>query len=436
MKRYGYIIEEIVEWRNLNEAFDTVVRGTERKRLKEGRWLLRHREEFLLSVAEEIKSGNVDLGKWHPKDIVERGKQRHLQVFDMKTRIKVAAVMIVVDKYLRRRFIRTTASSIKGRGVHDLKAYIERDLRDPSKHILYWYKFDVRKFYDTVEQKFVMECIRGVFKDRRLIAILDQFVHVIPGGRGMSMGMRSSQGLCNLLLSKYVDHVLKDRDRVGHYGRYCDDGETGSDDKRKLWRVRDTVHSQIEIIGQKVKPNDRVFPVAEGIDMLGYVIFPTHTLMRKCVKKSYAKKLHRVKSRRRRRELVASFYGMAKHADCRHLMKKLLTYKEMQEFSKLGLSYKTEDGKKRFKGENVHLSDIVNTKIEVHDYETEVQTKNGKRTLVYFRDPEDGNYKKFFTASQEMTFLLQEADKKDALPFATVIRCESYDGGKMHYKFT
>lgn len=84
MKRYGYIIEEICEWGNLNEAFDTVVRGTDRKRLKEGRWLLRHREEFLKSVADEIRSGHIDLGKWHPKEIIERGKQRHLQVFDMK----------------------------------------------------------------------------------------------------------------------------------------------------------------------------------------------------------------------------------------------------------------------------------------------------------------------------------------------------------------
>ena len=182
MKRYGYIIEEICEWGNLNEAFDTVVRGTERKRLKEGRWLLRHREEFLKSVADEIRSGHIDLGKWHPKDIMERGKQRHLQVFDMKTRIKVSAVMIVVDKYLRRRFIRTSASSIKERGVHDLKQYIERDLREAGSTIRYWYKFDIRKFYDTVRQDFVKYCVRRVFKDKRLVAILDQFVEVLPDG--------------------------------------------------------------------------------------------------------------------------------------------------------------------------------------------------------------------------------------------------------------
>ena len=92
MRRDGHIIEEITERRNLEEAFDTVVRGRERKRLAEGKWLLAHREEFLDSVAEEIEGGHIDLGAWHPKDIFEAGKLRHIQVFSMKTRIKVGAV--------------------------------------------------------------------------------------------------------------------------------------------------------------------------------------------------------------------------------------------------------------------------------------------------------------------------------------------------------
>ncbi len=433
MKRYSHIIEEIVTWDNMNEAFDTVLRGTKRKRMSEGRWLIKHRDEFLLSVATEIESGSINLGKWHAKDILERGKVRHLQVFDMKTRIKVSAVMIVVDKYLRKKFIRTTASSIKGRGVHDLKKYIEDDLRRESSEIKYWYKFDIRKFYETVKQEYVMEAVRKTFKDKRLVSILEQFTRVLPNGVGMSMGMRSSQGLCNLLLSEYLDHIIKDQCGIKHYYRYCDDGVIGAYDKKTLWKVRDIVHSQIESIGQEVKHGDRIYPVSEGLDFLGYVIYPTHTLLRKHIKKTYQKRFLKVKSRRRRKELVASLYGMAKHADTNNLLKNIVT---MNEFSKMGLTYKPEDGKKRFKGENVRLSSIVNTQIEIHDFEIEVKTKNGDRTLVYFRDPISGEYKKYFTASQEMTYYLMEARRQNALPFSTIIRSEPYDGGKMHYKFT
>ena len=42
-KRDGYVIEEIIERSNLEEAFDTVLRGTLRKSLSEGRWLLGRR---------------------------------------------------------------------------------------------------------------------------------------------------------------------------------------------------------------------------------------------------------------------------------------------------------------------------------------------------------------------------------------------------------
>ena len=387
MKRYGYIIEEICEWGNLNEAFDTVVRGTERKRLKEGRWLLAHREEFLKSVANEIRSGHIDLGKWHPKDIMERGKQRHLQVFDMKVRIKVSAVMIVVDRYLRRRFIRTTASSVKNRGVHDLKQYIERDLREPGSTIRYWFKYDIKKFYDTVHQEYAKRCVRRVFKDKRLISILDQFIEVLPGGIGMSMGMRSSQGLCNLLLSVYLDHVLKDQMAVEHDYRYCDDGLAGAEEKRPLWEVRDTVHEQVESIEQKVKPGERVFPVEEGLDFLGYVIYPTHTLMRKCVKQAYARKLHRVKSRRRRKELIASFYGMAKHGNCLHLMQTLMTpceyryyrKKMMKDFGKARCGQATNpDGKKSFKGMKVSGRELNRQPFIVLDYEKGVVAREDR----------------------------------------------------------
>ena len=378
MKRDGFVIEEIIQDSNLNDAFNTVLRGNMRKGLSEGRWLLAHKDEFLKEVASEIAAGDVRLGKWHPKDIVEAGKARHLQVFDMKTRIKVAAVMQVVDKHLRRRFIRTTAASIKRRGLHDLKAYIERDMRNDPHGMKYLYKFDIRKFYDTVKQDYIKYCIRRVFKDRRLIGILDRFVSTLD--EGISMGMRSSQGLGNLLLSVYLDHYLKDRYGIKHFYRYCDDGVIGSGMKLVLWEQRKLVHNRIEVMGQEVKRNDRIFPADDGLDFLGYVIFPRYTLMRKRVKKNYARRLKRVKSRKRRVEIVGSLWGMAKHADCWHLLRKLLFRKEfikikkkaMKDFGKAKSEPKTIDGKKSFRGSKISGRELDHKPFIVVDYETGV----------------------------------------------------------------
>lgn len=452
MKRDGYIIEEIIEQTNLEEAFDDVVKGTLRKSLSEGKWLLAHRDEFLKSVREEIVSGKISLmpvhrapteeelrtGGYHEKEICEAGKKRLLQVYCMAARIKINAVMSPVDKHLRPRYIRTTSASIKKRGMHDLMQYIRRDMKQDVS-ILYWYKCDVKKCYDTVKHKFVLYALNRTFKDKKLIAILAYFLATMPGGERMSMGMRSSQGLVNHLLSVHLDHFLKERYGVRHFYRYMDDFVVGASDKRFLWLVRDKVHEHIESIGQTIKHNERVFPIDTGIDFLGYVIFPTHTLLRKRVKKIFCQKLKKVKSRKRRVEIVGSLIGMAKHADCKHLLKKLLTKKEMIKFSDLGLTYTPKDGKKRFNGDRVRISAIVNVEIEIHDFERDVKTAQGDgRYLVSFKDTRTGQFAKFFTNSDEMKSMLDAmAAKGDVFRILTIIRSEPFQGGGgTRYYFT
>ena len=57
---------------------------------------------------------------------------------------------------------------------------------------------------------------------------------------------------------------------------------------------------------------------------MGYVIYQDHVRLRKRIKKKFARKVKKVKSRKRYRELVASFYGMSKHADCVNLNNRLI----------------------------------------------------------------------------------------------------------------
>lgn len=446
MKREGYIIEEIVEQSNLEQSFDTVLRGTFRKQLREGKWLLRNREKFLAKLKREIVDGTLTISHFHPKIVHEGNKWRNIQVFPMTERIAVNAVMTVVDRHLRRRFIRTTSASIKGRGMHELKDYISRDLRDDPKGMRYIYKFDIRKFYETVEQDFLMYCVRRIFKDKRLIAILERFVRLLP--QGVSMGLRASQGLCNLLLSVFLDHYLKDRYGIKHYYRYCDDGVLGSDSKLYLWSARGIVHNQVEFIGQEIKHNERVFPVETGLDFLGYVIFPDHTRLRKRVKQQFARKLKRVRSRKRRQALVGSLWGMAKHCQSWHLLETLLYPSEfnkikrkaikqrMKEFSQLGVSYTPKDGKKRFANGTTQLRQLVNVRIEVLDFERDVKTKYGERWLVQFRDTRNGSLSKFFTDCDEMKNILDQLDERNEIPFATTIAAEYFGDNKVKYKFT
>ena len=434
MRRDANVMAEVLDYSNIYAAIDEVLSGTIRKKTAEGRHILEHRDEVIAQLQKELGEGTFELGPWEDREIVEAGKVRHLQIFPQVKRIGINAVMRVVDKHLRPRFIRTTGASIKGRGMHDLMAYVRDDMKRDPEGTAYCYKFDIRKFYENIDQDEIMRCVRRVFKDPVLIVLLEKFVRLIP--HGLSLGLRSSQGLANLFLSMVLDHHLKDELAVPYYYRYCDDGVILAGDKKTLWQYRDIVKERLEAVGLEIKPNERVFPSKEGIDFLGYVIYDgDHVELRKRIKQNAARKLAKVKSRKRKDVLEASLYGMAKHADCNNLFQ-TLTGKSMKSFKDLGVSYAPADGKKRFPGPSISIRELVNLPIVVKDYETGIKTDQGDdRTLVAIE--KNGEPFKFFTSSIEMRNILEQIKEvPDGFPFETTIKAETFGKGKTKYIFT
>lgn len=434
MHREGYIMQEITSYGNMSEAFDRVLRGKKRKKCRQGRYLLAHREEVIAELTAKLADGSFRLGSYHERIICENGKVRHLQILSMYDRIAVYAVMNVVDQYLHKRYIRTTGASIKKRGTHDLRKCMQLDMDNDPEGTRYCYKFDVKHFYDNTKPEFVMWCFRRVFKDKTLLSLLDHFLHLLP--EGISFGLRSSQASGNLLLSVFLDHFLKDKYGIKYFYRYCDDGVVLCGHKQENWLARNIVHEQIGGIDLEIKKNERVFPSAQGIDFLGYVTFNgSYSLLRKRVKKKYARKLHKVKSRKRRRELIGSFYGMAKHACCRNLFYKL-TGKKMKSFKDLNVAYKPEDGKKRFAGAVVSIRELVNIPIIVKDFETGIKTEQGEDRCIVSIEM-NGEARKFFTNSEETkNILAQIKEVPDGFPFETTIKTEVFGKGRTKYVFS
>lgn len=221
------------------------------------------------------------------------------------------------------------------------------------------------------------------------------------------------------------------------YYNYCDDTAFAAPDKKTLWKLRDIYVGECRKLGLTVKPDEAVRPIETGLDMVGYIHYPTHTRLRKRTKQNAARKLTKVKSRKRRQEIIGSFKGMAAHGDCKNLYF-ILTHHHMKKFSEMGVTYTPADGKKRFPGKVMRLASIQNKQIEIHDYESDIKTSQGEgRYLVSFRDPQTNEWGKFFTSSEEMKNILdQVSDMEDGFPFETIIQSEVFDGNKVKYKFT
>lgn len=429
----GFIIEEVVDYGNMSDAFDEVLRGKERKTCKEGRYLLAHRDQVIRQLADGIRNGKLPEAKCHFKDVKEGGKIRHIAVYLMRVRIAENAVMRVVDRHVRKRYIRTTGASIKERGMHDLAECIRKDIKNDPEGTRFAYQFDIKSFYDNINGDFVMFCLEHIFKDKVLLNILRGCVF---SNDGLVKGRRSSQSCANILLSVFLDHYLKDECGVKHFYRYCDDGLILSGSKQYLWEVRDMIHERISSIDLTVKSNERVYPISEGIDMLGYKTYSDHVMIRKRVKQNAARKLHKVKSRKRRKEIIASFYGMAKHADCKHLFT-VLTGKAMAEsfkdFKRQQAPF-VKDGKKRFRGKVVSLRTLLNKTITIMDFERDIKTENGERWLVSVDD--NGEMKKYFTDDKEMEYDLECLEKAGKIPSMPITIGWDDSNGYGHYIFT
>ena len=225
MKREGNIIQEIIQEDNINHSIDIIIHGRKRKKSRIGRWILKNRSLVVEILARKIKNGTFRISGYSEMTVLDGPKVRKVQSVPMLERIGVNAIMSVIEERIYRKYIRTTGASIKNRGTHDQLKYICNDMKIHGDKLRYFYKSDFSKFYENIDQDFMMYCLRRMFKEKILLTILERFVTMMP--HGISIGLRSSQTFGNILLSMFLDHYLKDNMGFKHIYRYCDDNVGG-----------------------------------------------------------------------------------------------------------------------------------------------------------------------------------------------------------------
>lgn len=104
-----------------------------------------------------------------------------------------------------------------------------------------------------------------------------------PAGRGLPIGNLSSQFFANVYLDaldQFAKHVLKAK----RYLRYVDDFVLFHHDREQLTTWRDQIEAFLQdSLGLRLKAEQKLCRLTDGLDFLGYVIYPTHTLARRRV---------------------------------------------------------------------------------------------------------------------------------------------------------
>lgn len=232
-------------------------------------------------------------------------------------RIVHHAVMNLLEPVFVSMFTADTYSCIKGKGIHGASRAVRKALNDQA-NTKYCLKLDVKKFYPSVDHDILKVQLRRKFKDNDLLRLLDGIIDSAPG---LPIGNYLSQYLANFYLTGF-DHWIKEDMRVQYYFRYADDIVVLAADKPYLHQLLSDIRMYLtEQLHLTIKENYQVFPVEKrGIDFVGYRFYHTHTLLRKGIKKRFAKML----ATNRTAQSIAAYKGWLAHCNSKNLTKKLL----------------------------------------------------------------------------------------------------------------
>jgi len=123
-------------------------------------------------------------------------------------------------------------------------------------------------------------------KDARLLELLGWVIDSAPPtagvapGKGMPIGNLLSQFFANLYLDD-LDHWIKERLLAPTYLRYVDDMVLLANDKERLWNLAHEIGEHLAADGLRLHPTKvQVTRVADGLDVLGYRVYPGRCLLR------------------------------------------------------------------------------------------------------------------------------------------------------------
>lgn len=488
------LIDEIASDANISDSFDYVVGHLESAEQREH--MRPKKDAYCKALKKQFLTGSFRITKddFRTIEVTDGPKNRICQAPFVFHRVGCHAVMVPFEKYAYPTLIKNTAASIKGRGMHWLHQIIEEDLLADPEGTRFFYQSDIFHFYDCISQEIMKQQVRRYTSDELVLPMMDNFITLLP--KGLSKGLRASQCLANLHLND-VDHkmcekvgyheiddeqaengkgvavsgaskvVINSKEIRYHYYRYCDDIVIFAAIKKELWVLRNYLKGLLEELGLTIKPSEAVRPISEGLDYLGYKTYAddsntkrvVYSKIRKRTKQKFARRIKDVKSRKRRQSLIGSFFGMAAHADCRHLLKKLITpseykklrhYRRMKDFGEFEVKPTTLDGKKNFKGRKVNMTELDRKCIIVVDFERDVTPR--RETDEYLRRLQaasaqgidkslveapkkkylisvifEDEFRKLWTGDTEIWQILDQYEEADELPFFSGIEVD-YSG--------
>ena len=257
-------------------------------------------EKNLFDLHYDLKNNQYRHG-YYSSFCVCDPKLRHIHKASVKDRVLHHAIMRIIEPIFDKIFIFDSYSSRKGKGVHKailrLKKFAWKLSRNNTKTV--WIlKCDIRKFFDSIDHEILFRLIKKEISNQAFLELIKEVIdsypfrldlheHKFKEGEvavcdyGIPLGNLTSQLFSNVYLNP-LDHFVKRILKERYYLRYADDFVILSHDRYYLENLVLIIRVfLVDKLKLKLHPNKIILRKwNQGVDFLGYVMFPHHTIMR------------------------------------------------------------------------------------------------------------------------------------------------------------
>lgn len=312
--KYRNLIDQITTIENLRDAYRKTGRG---KKMTWGYLEFKeYAEANLLLIQDELRAGAYSIGPYRQFTIFEP-KPRLISALDFKDRLVQHALCNVISPIFERGLLPYTFACRVGLGTHAGVRHVQARLRSTGHK--YFLKTDFSKFFPSVNRARLHEMIYKKIRCEKTLKILRE---IIPtDGVGIPIGSLTSQLFANVYgnsADRFIHFDLGHK----HWARYMDDIVILDSDPHRL---RDSFEQISEFgerdLGLRIS-KWQASPVSQGVNFLGYRIWPTHKLLRKDSVTRAKRKVQKFlahKDMNLLKKFLASWSGHAKWADTHNL---------------------------------------------------------------------------------------------------------------------
>ena len=315
----------ILDPRNLRKAILKSYRAkTARQRAKkEVVDVMANFDQFIEQTIAELRDGTYKVGEYR-HFIIHDKKDRNVSVLPYKDRCVQNLIKDAIEPIILNHLTDDMYGGLPKRGIVAKKCNrsvirrIRRILRTQG-HEWYWMG-DIAKFYDTLKNPVIMQRVERILNDPFTIGLIRQFVWAQPT---LAIGDPFSHLLANLCMSDLIRHI-KERMPQVEVVNFADNVLIFAADKETATMAgkiaRSFAATRLRLHFHK---GDHVAPVtSEGIHFCGRTYYPNgKVFLRKGTKENIAKRKNRPLS-------VASYQGILRSANCKHLTKTIWQNKE------------------------------------------------------------------------------------------------------------